>query len=103
MLRRGAMLSRANGEQSLLGGWSPSQVTIETFRPASLVLRAISTISSSGVEILHCKGLTQIASYPVLFAMWRNSSKVRGFRLITSPIGSEIRPERESLILGHAA
>src|SRR5256885_7211188 len=103
MARRGAMLRRANGEQALLGGWSVSQVTMETFRPASRTLRAISTISSSGVEILHCRGRKQTASYPVLLAIWRNSSKVRGFKLGTSPIGSEIRPDRESFILGHAA
>src|ERR1041385_7883719 len=97
------MLSRANGEQALLGGWSVSQVTMETFRPASRVLRAISTISSSGVEILHCNGRRHTASYPVLLAICRNSSKVRGFKLATFPIGSEIRPERDSLIRGQAA
>jgi hypothetical protein len=50
MASRGVMFSSAKGEQSLLGGWLVSQVTIETLSPASLVLRAISIISSSGVE-----------------------------------------------------
>ena len=45
----------------------------------------------------------QIASYPVSLAIRRNSSKVKGFRFVTRPIGSEMRPESDSLIRGQAA
>ena len=52
---------------------------------------------------MHCRGRIQMASYPVFFAKRRNSSYDNGLRPVTCPIGSEIRPERDSLIRGHAA